>query len=509
MKTIFKRISFGIASLTLAFSVQAQQPAFISNDLDNYIRKGMEQWQVPGLAIVIVKDGKVVWQKGYGVKNIESKDPVDEHTRFFIASNSKLFTGLTLANLETQGKLNLNDPITKYFPEYKLFDATSTSLVSIRDMLSHRIGTKTFQGDFTFWNTDLNRAQIMERMRLMKPSSIFRQDYGYCNSCFMTAGEVVPKVIGITWEQYVQDSILKPIGMSESQASSNGIEKRVSNIATPYTTSYTGTLQTVPYDRWDNLGPAASVVSNVNDLGKWLLFQLDSGKVNGKQIMPWSSLRKTRIINTMTRSVKSAAFPINFSGYGLGLFAGDYNGRQFYWHTGGAAGMVSNVCFVPDENLGIAILTNNDNQNFFEALRYQVLDAYLGVAYRDRSQMMWPGFQREMQDQLKEISQWKNRVKGSQPPLDWKAYTGQYSNEMYGSITVAQKDGKLIVHFEHHPDMTATLQYMDNNEWLMEYSNIEYGIFSTNFSAGNNKVQSLRIPMNPFVELDAYTFVKQ
>ncbi|HSR40118.1 MAG TPA: DUF3471 domain-containing protein, partial [Phnomibacter sp.] len=199
----------------------------------------------------------------------------------------------------------------------------------------------------------------------------------------------------------------------------------------------------------------------------------------------------------------------NFSGYGLGLFAGDYNGRQFYWHTGGAAGMVSKVCFVPDEKLGIAILTNNDNQNFFEALRYQILDAYLGVAYRDRSQMMWPGFQREMQDQLKEISQWKNRVKGTTPPLDWKAYTGQYSNELYGNITVTQKDAQLIVHFEHHPQMTATLQYMDNNEWLMEYSNIEYGIFSTNFSAGKNKVQSLRIPMNPFVELDAYTFVKQ
>lgn len=509
MKIPGRTIAAGIAALLAAFSLQAQTPSFISNDLDTYVLKGMEQWQVPGLAIVVVKDGKTVFMKGYGVRDIKSRTQVNEHTHFFIASNSKLFTGLALANLEVQGKLNLNDPIRKYFPDFRLYDSLSTSMVSIRDMLSHRIGTRTFQGDFTFWNTTLSRQEIMQRMQLLKPSGIFRQDYGYCNSCFMTAGEIIPEVTGLSWEQYVQDSILRRLGMLESHASSNGIETRSQNIAVPYTTSYTGQLRTVPYDRWDNLGPAASIVSNVSDLSKWLLFQLDSGRLNGQRMMPWPALQRTRMIQTVTGSIKSSAYPINFRGYGLGLVINDYNGRQIYYHTGGAAGMVSNVCFVPDEKLGIAILTNNDNQNFFEALRLQVLDAYLGVPGTNRSAQMLPAFQKEMAEQLREIEQWRSRVKGNPPPEPPTAYTGEYTHALYGSIWVKVKGTALEISFEHHPNMTASLTYMDKGEWLLEYSNIEYGIFSTTFSARDGKVFSLQLPVNPFVEMDTYTFQRK
>lgn len=208
-------------------------------------------------------------------------------------------------------------------------------------------------------------------MRLLKPSLIFRQDYGYCNSCFLTAGEVVPKVTGQQWETFVQDSIIQPLGMNSTLVLSTGVEKQP-NVALPYTTSYTGVVTQVPYDNWNNLAPAASIISSVNDLSHWLIMQLDSGRYNGQRILPWSALQKTRDVNIITGSRKSSLFPVHFRGYGLGLFASDYNGRQMYWHTGGAGGMVSNVCFVPEENLGIAILTNNDNQNFLKpcATRY-------------------------------------------------------------------------------------------------------------------------------------------
>src|ERR1700752_1502718 len=190
------------------FSLFAQTPSFITDSLESYIRQGMKDWQVPGLALVIVKDGKVVVAKGFGVKDIRSGEPVDENTLFMIASNTKLFTATALAQLEYDHKLSLDDKVPKYLPYFQLYDPVSTQLVSIRDILSHRIGTKTFQGDFTFWNSHLSRSEIMQRMRLLKPVAQFRQDYGYCNSCFLTAGEVVPKVTGIPWEQYVQDSIL-------------------------------------------------------------------------------------------------------------------------------------------------------------------------------------------------------------------------------------------------------------------------------------------------------------
>lgn len=496
--------------LALAYSqlLISQTPSFIRDSLDSFIQRGLTDWQLPGLSIVIVKDGKPVFMKGYGVRDIETKAPVDENTLFMIASNSKLFTGTVLALLENRAKMSLNDKITKYFPAFRLYDSVSTRLVTVRDMLTHRIGTKTFQGDFTFWNTTLSREQIMQRMRLLKPSLTFRQDYGYCNSCFLTAGEVVQKVSGRKWEDFVTDSILIPLEMRSTSALSTGIAGK-SNVATPYTTSFTNKLNRVPYDNWNNLAPAASIVSNVSDLARWLQFQLDSGQYNGKRIMPFDVLLKTRDVNIVTNSRKSVLLPIHFRGYGLGIFAADYNGRAIYWHTGGAGGMVSNVCFVPEENLGIAILTNNDNQNFFEALRYQVLDAYLGVKYVDRSRQQLDFFTPEISKQLSDIGDLRARVKGRKPDAPLASYTGVYSNKLYGNITVTNTGNRLKVTFGIKPDLSATLDYMDGGEWLLEYSNIEYGIFPTKFKIENGRVRSLIIKVNDFVEYDPYEFVRK
>ncbi|MEO8405713.1 MAG: serine hydrolase [Chitinophagaceae bacterium] len=506
-KTLRYSLVVFISSLLFIRS-SAQTPSFIKDSLDKYIRQGLKDWDVPGLSIVIIKDGKVIAMKGYGVKDIVSKAPVDANTLFMIASNTKLFTGIALAQLEYQNKLSLNDKVTHFFPDYKLYEPTTTELVTLRDLLSHRIGTKTFQGDFTFWNGTLTRSEIMNKMRLLRPVGYFRQDYGYCNSCYMTAGEVIPKVTGRQWEDYVQDSILTPLQMIHSTTISKGMESK-NNVAKPYTTSYTGTLQRVPYDQWDNLGPAASIISSVNDLSHWLMFQLDSGSYNGKKIMPFSVLQKTRDMNIVTSSRKSALLPVHFRGYGIGLNEADYNGRQVFWHTGGAGGMVSNVCFVPEERLGIAILTNNDNQSFFEALRYQVLDAYLGVKYVNRSKQFLPGFESEMKDQLKKIADWKSRVKNTAPALPLSAYAGNYSNELYGSLTITQKDKQLAIRFNGHSDLTATLDYMDNDEWLLRYDNIEYGIFAIKFKLQSDKVSSIEVRANEFVEYDSYTFKKE
>jgi CubicO group peptidase (beta-lactamase class C family) len=496
------------AALIFCLQATAQTSSFITDSLDSYINQGLKDWNIPGLSIVVVKDGKVVLMKGYGVKNIETREPVDENTMFMIASNTKLFTGLSLALLETRGRLSLNDKVTKFFPDYSLYDETTTRLVTIRDLLTHRIGTKTFQGDFTFWNTNLSREEIMKRMRLLKPTGIFRQDYGYCNSCFLTAGQVIPKVTGIQWEDFVRDTILQQLDMKNTMVLSTGIDKHP-NAAAPYTTSYSDKLVRVPFDNWNNLAPAASIISNATDLSKWLFFQLDSGRYNGKQIMPFSVLMKTRDVNIMTGSRRSSLYPMNFRGYGLGLFAADYNGRQIYWHTGGAGGMVSNVCFVPSERLGIAILTNNDNQNFFETLRFQLLDAYLGVRYVNRSKQQLNGFNKAMKEQLDEIAGWRARVKNQQPELPLTAYSGTYTNKLYGPITITNQGDQLRVDFSAKPDLFATLRYMDNGEWLMEYNNIEYGVFTIKFDIKDKKVKSVTTRQNEFVEYDPYTFEKQ
>jgi len=377
-------------------------------------------------------------------------------------------------------------------------------------MLTHRIGTKTFQGDFTFWNTTLSSKEIMKRMRMLKPVGLYRQDYGYCNSCYLTAGEVIPVVTQKSWFDYVADSITRPLGMTNTYISSDNIRQRVSNMAVPYTTSFTGKLNRVPDDNWDNLGPAASIVSNVKDLTQWLKIQLDSGRLDGKQILPWQVLQATRDVQIITNSRKSTVLPMHFRGYGLGVNAADYGGQQIYWHTGGAGGMVSNVCFVPEEKLGIAILTTNDNQNFFEALRYQILDAYLGVPYINRSEFFLKTFTTGQKESLDSIAAWKSRAGRKDPSVGFDPYTGTYKNELYGTLKIAKKGEKqLEISFENHPNLRATLTYMGSTEWLLEYDNIEYGIHKVSFIREGTQVKSFELKFNDFVEYDAYEFIKQ
>ncbi|MBS4043658.1 MAG: serine hydrolase [Chitinophagaceae bacterium] len=497
---------FVLLILILNGFIVLAQPSFIKDSLDSYVQEGIKDWSIPGLAVSIVHNNEVVVNKGFGVRNILSNEPVDENTLFIIASNSKLFTGTALAKLEYEKKLSLDDKIIKYFPDFKLYNATSTSLVTIKDMLSHRIGTKTFQGDFTFWNSALTRSQVMHKMRLLKPSTDFRSSYGYCNSCFLTAGEVIPKVTKSSWEKYVYDSLVVPLNMFRTKTLTNNIAA-LDNIASPYSNSFTGLLTQLPYDNIDNLAPATSMVSCVKDMSNWLLMQLDSGKLYGKQILPWAVVAKTRDIVTPISSRKRGA--THFTGYGLGLFMSDYHGKQIFNHTGGADGFVTSTCFIPEINLGIAVLTNNDNQNFFEILRWQIIDAYLNLPFNNRSKQQLQKFKEDNEKQLKEIKNWKARIVNNKPTLALENYIGTYENELYGTIEISVNENNLKVKFNSHRNLSATMQYMDNDEWMITYNPIMLGIFSTKFEIENKKVKALNIKVSDFVEYDPYLFKKK
>lgn len=502
-----KRISTFFILSMLSLCAFCQPPSFIIDSLDAYVQRGLKEWQIPGLAMVIVKDGKIVTMRGYGVKELGKNDPVDENTLFMIASNTKLFTGTALANLQSQKKLFLDDKVSKYFPGFRIFDSQTSQLVTLRDLLSHRIGTKTFQGDFTFWNSSVSRKDVTAKMRLLKPVGIFRQDYGYCNSCFLTAGEVIPIVTGKSWEDYITENFFRPLGMENSYALSAGMESRA-NIAYPYTNTF-GPITKIPFDNIDNLAPAGSIVSSVNDISKWLIMQLDSGRYNGKVIFPWNVIRSTRDMNISTGSRKSSAYPTHFRGYGLGLFMSDYNGRAIYYHTGGADGYVTNTCFIPEEKLGIAIFTNNDNNGFFEALRYQVMDAYLSVPYTDRSAFSLKQQQageKDLRHNLDSLNRLVTAGKKSMLPLE--AYTGSYSNSIYGKIKIERNENGLLMSFSNHKSLTAKLEYMDKNEFRSTYSHAGYGIFPAKFIAEKGIIKSVEIRVNEFLELDSYIFTK-
>ncbi len=513
------RFSASLAALALAASCSlpthaqtasaASGNAFVRDSLAGYVQRGLKLWNIPGLAVVVVKDGQVVTAQGFGVRAVGKPEPVDGNTLFLIASNSKLFTGTAISQLVEEKKLKLDDPVRQYLPDFRLYDSTSTRLLTVRDLLSHHFGTKTFQGDFTFWDSNLSRAEILRKVRYLKPSYPFRQTYGYSNYGFLAAGEVIPAATGgTTWQDFVQQRLLTPLGMANTYPNSAGASQRP-NIALPYTTAF-GPLTRVPFDEVDNFGPAASLVSNVNDLGHWLRFQLDSGRYNGQRILPWATLRRTREGNTLVSSGKSPIFPSHFRTYGLGVLSADYNARQIFWHTGGANGFVTNVCFVPEENLGIAVLTNQDNQSFFEALRYQLLDAYLDVPYVDRSRQLYGFAKVGHVETAKSVADLAARVaRKARPARPLKDYAGTYTHPVYGPITVEPRGKQLLVRFSHHPTLTTTLDYMDGDTFRSTFSNAAYGIFPAPFTVENGQVKTLEIRVNDGLEQDPYVFSKQ
>lgn len=498
-------LTFAVFHLTsyIIFS----QPAFITDSLDKFMEREMKRWNVPGMAIAIVKDGKVVVSKGYGVRDASKPDKVDENTLFQIASNSKAFTATSVALLDHQKRLSLDDKITKWIPDFKLYDTLATREATLRDMLCHRIGFQTFQSDFLNWGCNLTRKEIIERMRTVKPVYSFRSKYGYCNSAFLTAGEIIPIVTDTSWDDYLKYHFFIPLKMSRTSTDWKSITS--DNNACKAHTIVDNKLVIVPTVNVDNFGPAASINSSVKDLSNWLLMQLDSGKFEGKEVIPFDVLQKTRASH-MIVSDMNPNFGSNFQVYGLGWFMLDYNGKRIIRHDGGANGFVTTTCFVPSMKLGMVILSNTDANNLYASMRTQIIDAYLNLPYSNHSERIFKAVNANMQIENAEINKLKETAsKKPKPALKQEEYTGSYTNEVYGKISIKQVNNMLTIYFSHHPNMTAKLEPLGENDFLCTYSDPIYGIKKISFKAKDGKTQSVTLKVNDFVDYMEYEFKKE
>ena len=468
------RIRFLALLLAAALPLVAQQPP---PDIDRYVEKVMSTFQVPGVAITIVKDGKVVLAKGYGVKKLGMPDKVDDGTLFAIASNSKVFTATALGILVEEGKVEWDAPVIRYLPWFRLSDPYVTKELTVRDLLVHRSGLGLGAGDLLWWPpSTYNREEIARRLQHIPLATSFRSAYAYDNVLYLVAGLVIETVSGMSWEEFVTKRILQPVGMTGSYPSHSDIE-RVPNAAWSHA-EVEGKVKPVAPFTSDNTNQAGGVVSSAVDMAKWVIVNLDSGRISpDKRLYDARLTRNLQAVVTPLRPENPpkslAPLRANFSGYGLGLGLSDYRGSKMVTHTGGLPGFVSKVTMIPEKRLGVVVLTNQESGAAFMVLTHHILDHYLGANDTD-----WLGAYKKLGDEQKErLAAMEKKTEADRtkagPSLPLEKYAGTYRDAWYGDIAIDVKDGKGTITFTKTPSLTGSFEHWQYDTFVARWTDRE------------------------------------
>jgi len=479
-------------------------------ELDTYIEKAMEEWQVPGLAIAIVKDDQVIYNKGFGVKDINKKDPVDTNTQFAIASNTKAFTVHALGLLVQEGKISWDDPVLKYLPDFQLYDPLVTRKITIRDLLCHRSGLGLWAGDLIWWGSTYTREDVMDRIRFIKPVADFRTTYRYSNMMFLVAGQIIPEVTGKSWDIFLKERFFSPLNMKRTNSSIKELDMK-GNVAMPHTIR-NDKVVSVPYVNVDNSAPAGAINSCTADLVHWLRLQLASGSYDGKQLVNpeiISETRKSQIMIPISGTAKKINPFSHLSTYALGWRLRDYRGRMLINHGGGLDGMYSVLGFMPEENIGVVILTNLDNHSLQYALSYHVYDLLLNLDFQDWSKRYLNAAKEEATKKEKGKRE-KEKLEDTKPSHEISEYLGRYSSQLYGEVEIYKRNNEVKIRLSAHPNISGTVQHWQYNTFLVKWNDV---VFDENFiyfeldDQGN--IDQFRMSIRPdWIDTWEYTFVK-
>jgi CubicO group peptidase (beta-lactamase class C family) len=465
------RRSLGIALALAALSSLAQAQTSVDlAALDAYFSQAGEAWQVPGFAIAIVKDDELVFAKGYGVRELRKSARVDEHTLFAIASNSKAFTAAALAKLVAEGQIGWDDRVIDHLPYFQLYSPYVTQEMRIRDLLCHRSGLGTYSGDLLWYGTSYSPAEVVRRARHLEPAGPFRAHYGYSNLMFIAAGEIIPAVTGRSWNEYVEAEYFGPLGMASTVTSVTDLEGKT-NVATPHAEKE-GDVVPLEWYNWDAMAAAGGIISSVSDMAGWLRLQLNRGTLDG---VTYFSEEASRTMwtphNNMTVTKQSEElYPsTHFRGYGLGWGLSDYLGRKIMSHGGGYDGMFSRVVLVPEEKLGIVVLTNSMT-SLPTALAYRTLDAYMGGEPKDWNAALLEQSRRSKESKRRYWEKFEEeRVADTRPSKPLQGYTGTYGGAMYGDATVVVEDDGLVVSLQPNPDLVGDLSHWHYDTYVVEW----------------------------------------
>lgn len=477
---ILLTLSFGLFTSQIGYSQEVDLKA-----LDAYFDKITSDWDVPSMSIGIVKDGELVFAKGYGVKEVGKRGKPDKSTLYAIASNSKAFTSAIIAQLVEEGKLGWNDKVRDHLPYFELYDPWVSAHATIRDILSHRVGLGTFSGDVIWYKADLTAEEIVRRVKNIPPAYDFRAGWGYSNVMYITAGEVIKKVTGKTWAENVKERILIPAGMKRTITSPDALESK-GNYATPHARTNDKNIPIV-WEDWEEIGALGGLISSVEDLSKWMILNMNHGvsesdtlfSANSRNMM-WTPHNNFTVDHTRPND-----FNRHFQGYGLGWGLSDYQGNLRVGHTGGYDGMLTAFNMIPDQKLGVIVLTNGMNSPMMAAT-FHALDQFLGMEGPDWSEKFLKNKSNNPDTRIENRK--SKRITNTQPSLALERYTGAYEADIYGEIAVSLEEGELRLNFEHAASLSATLRHWHYDVWEIDWD-VEHAWFSfgtIQFNMDNN-----------------------
>ncbi len=452
----------------------AEPPA----DLDSVVARAMETFEVPGIGLAIVHDGEVVVAKGYGLRALDRSVAVDERTLFGIASNTKAFTATALALLVEEGRVEWDAPVILYVPWFQMWDPYVTRELTVRDLLVHRSGLGLGAGDLLWWPpSTYDRKEIARRLRFVEPATSFRSAYAYDNVLYLIAGEVIEAAGGSNWEDFVERGILKRVGMNDSNVR-NSESTRGENSAMPHA-RVEGRVQRIKPFASDNTNPAGGINSSASDMAKWMKVLLDEGKLDaGARLYSDETARELTTLVTPIPIVEPeteiASQRMSFRGYGLGFNVHDYRGKKVVNHTGGLPGLFSKLTLLPELELGVMVLTNQESGDAYNAITYHVLDHYLGgettdwvAAYR-RAQL-----RRDEKTAEEEKKTSVSRDAASRPSLPLDGYAGTYRDPWYGVVEIEREGAGLALRFARSPSLVGDLEHWQHDTFVVKWRDRE------------------------------------
>lgn len=488
MRVNITSFRYGWVLLLSLFSVVLFAQATLPDNFDTWLEEARQDWNIPGMIVGVVKDGEVLYARGFGEKRLGSGEMVDDNTIFSIASVSKNMTAAALAILVDEGKIHWDDPIVKHIPWFQFKDPWITREATLRDALTHRIGLGRILGNRLHFMTNSSRDEVLYQMRYMDFEIPFRSGFVYNNIMYSLAGQIIEYTDGRSWDDFMKEELFAPLEMHTATTSITDL-KKTDNLAYPHQ-EIDGKIVPIIRRNWDNAGPAAGVNASVNDLNKWMLFQLGTpGEYKGNTVISTKKINELRKAQNVRRQADPLA-PI--AGYGFGWGFSDYEGLRVISHGGATDGFNTAMYIVPELDLGI-VFSGNTFNGLGGAVAYQVIDAMLGIEGQDWSKTYLERYEAQYKraaEARKEIHD--ARIENTQPTLSLADYAGTYISEGYGKMEVRLEQDALVMRFWDSEDLEAKLEHWHYDTFRAVWKNRAQREEFLGFQLGfDGKVESL------------------